>query len=160
MQFISPHCLCTYSCVTDPHIFLMKFCQGVPLLGLECFHINSRLTMIAHWCQCIINAWWSWFHLNVLLLLLFRSLLGILLEALGLLMPLFTAEDAHVGTATIAKVVPFSLVGTTAVQIPIQRLHSLTSYLQTFLYFLYFHGRSHHLQRKKDEPCSHAFTLY
>ena len=54
-----------------------------------------------------------------------RCFLGILLEALGFLMPYHSIEVAHLVGTTIAGIAPFALAHSLTVQIPCVFLHSL-----------------------------------
>lgn len=108
----------TSTCVMDPPIYLVKCCQGIILLGLEIYHLESSLTWITQWHQYNLNAWQSWLCLSILLLLPIWSLLGILLVALGLLMPVCFSEVSCLSRATITSIARFTVAGMTPMKIP------------------------------------------
>lgn len=66
----------------------------------------------------------------------FRCFLGVLLKALGFMMPFNAAIIACIGGATIVDIAPFALIGTPTVQI-IFVLHSFAWYPHTVLKSIY-----------------------
>ena len=157
--FIAPHHVRSCTCVTDPHIFLMQYCQGVTLLGLESFHFDysflgslSDINVTSMFDKADSVLAFSSFHQS-----------GAVLVALGLLMSLYFAEVTHLGRATIASIAPFALTGMTAMQMSFTLLVILwPSTCRLSCNICIFHGTYHHLQWKKDEhpPNSNTHTLY
>ena len=153
--FITLHHMRICTCLTDPQIFLMEYYQGIILLGLESYHVDCSLTGIIQWHQCNINAWQSWFHLSVLLLPPVGGLLRILLVALRLLMSLHSSEVAQLLVLHPLLLLAWPLwIFLRAFCILWPGTHRLSHN------FCIFHRTYRRLQQKKDEPPSHACTLY